>query len=252
MISYHPDSRFLTDFASANLPLSEAVCVSAHLEFCGKCRAHVQQLADIGGHLLSRLQPETLEQDSFERLMGRIDAQEVPGVKRDTTVDQATTGAKQSASAVLSAASHSRNESPRGGAVVALPRALHRLTQGGVQNLRWVQLGKALRVAPLHIDEDVRETAIYDIKAGGKMPEHEHRGEEITVLLRGSFSDAEGSYSRGDFLVRNAGEAHQPMATQDMDCLCLVSLERPVRPRSWLYRLLEPFVQHQLHKVATR
>ncbi len=252
MISYHPDSRFLTDFASANLPLSEAVCVSAHLEFCGKCRAHVQQLADIGGHLLSRLQPEALEQDSFERLMGRIDAQEAAGGKSDAVVEQSTAGAVMTASMAPKVDIQPRTEGQRGAAGVSLPRALRRLTQGGVQNLRWVQLGKALRVAPLHIDEDVRETAIYDIKAGGKMPEHEHRGEEITVLLRGSFSDAEGSYSRGDFVVRNAGEAHQPMATQDMDCLCLVSLERPVRPRSLLYRLLEPFVQHQLHKVATR
>ncbi len=244
MISYHPDSRFLTDFASANLPLSEAVCVSAHLEFCGKCRAHVQQLADIGGHLLSRLQPEALEQDSFERLMGRIDAQEAAGEKAGAAVESYDVGMKPD--------SLSRTDAPRGAAGVSLPRALRRLTQGGVQNLRWVQLGKALRVAPLHIDEDVRETAIYDIKAGGRMPEHEHRGEEITVLLRGSFSDAEGSYTRGDFVVRNAGEAHQPTATQDMDCLCLVSLERPVRPCAWLYRLLEPFVQHRLHKVAMR
>lgn len=252
MISYHPDSRFLTDFASANLPLSEAVCVSAHLEFCGKCRAHVQQLADIGGHLLSRLQPETLEQDSFERLMRRIDAQEVSGGKSGAVAGQSTVDAKLAASMALSAESHQRTDNPRGGAGISLPRALRRLTQGSVQNLRWVQLGKALRVAPLRIDTGVRETAIYDIKAGGKMPEHEHRGEEITVLLRGSFSDAEGSYSRGDFVVRNAGEAHQPTATQDMDCLCLVSLERPVRPRSWFYRLLEPFVQHQLHKATTR
>ncbi len=252
MISYHPDSRFLTDFASANLPLSEAVCVSAHLEFCGKCRAHVQQLADIGGHLLSRLQPEALEQDSFERLMGRIDAQEASGAKDAAVFDGYDTAMKPAASAALKPDSLSRTDAARGAAGVSLPRALRRLTQGGVQNLRWVQLGKALRVAPLHIDEDVRETAIYDIKAGGRMPEHEHRGEEITVLLRGSFSDAEGSYTRGDFVVRNAGEAHQPTATQDMDCLCLVSLERPVRPRAWLYRLLEPFVQHRLHKVAMR
>lgn len=252
MISYHPDSRFLTDFASANLPLSEAVCVSAHLEFCGKCRAHVQQLADIGGHLLSRLQPETLEQDSFERLIGRIDAQEAAGGKSDAVLEQSAADAAMAASVATKVDSQPRTAGQRGAAGVSLPRALRRLAQGGVQNLRWVQLGKALRVAPLHINEDVRETAIYDIKAGGKMPEHEHRGEEITVLLRGRFSDAEGSYSCGDFVVRNAGEVHQPTATQDMDCLCLVSLERPVRPRSWFYRLLEPFAQHQLHKAMTR
>ncbi|MES3008800.1 MAG: cupin domain-containing protein [Pseudomonadota bacterium] len=249
MISYHPDSRFLTDFASANLPLSEAVCVSAHLEFCGKCRAHVQQLTDIGAHLFARLSPQALEEDGFERLMGRIADQESTG----SVVNESESGPQTDCSAVPGlSVNTSAEHSVRTGGGVLLPRALRRLAEGGVQNLRWVQLGKALRIAPLHIDDSVRETAIYDIKAGGRMPEHEHRGEEITVLLRGSFSDAEGSYSRGDFVVRNAGEAHQPTATQDMDCLCLVSLERPVRPRSWFYRLLEPFVQHQLQKAATR
>ncbi|MGB4247844.1 MAG: cupin domain-containing protein, partial [Pseudohongiellaceae bacterium] len=135
---------------------------------------------------------------------------------------------------------------------VFLPRALRRLSAGGLHNLSWVQLGNALRVAPVRISGDARDTAIYDIKAGGRMPEHEHRGEEITVLLKGSFSDAEGSYSRGDFVVRNAGEAHQPMATQDTDCICLVSLERPVRPRGWFYRLLEPYVQYRLQKTLER
>lgn len=245
MISYHPDSRFLTDFAAANLPMSEAVCVSAHLEFCGKCRAHVQQLADIGGHMLARLQPRVVEEDSFERLMSRIGDGD---------------GAQQTADAVLPAAQESlvlaEEVSSRAGLAptrgVFLPRALRRLSAGGLHNLSWVQLGNALRVAPVRISGDARDTAIYDIKAGGRMPEHEHRGEEITVLLKGSFSDAEGSYSRGDFVVRNAGEAHQPMATQDTDCICLVSLERPVRPRGWLYRLLEPYVQYRLQKTLER
>ena len=82
------------------------------------------------------------------------------------------------------------------------------------------------------------------------MPEHEHRGEEITVLLKGSFSDAEGKYVKGDFVVRHAGERHQPTATLDTDCICLVSLEQPVKPSSFWYRLLEPFVNYRLSGLS--
>lgn len=236
MISYHPDSRFLTDFASANLSLAEAVCVSAHLEFCGKCRAHVQQLKDVGAHLLTQLPPEELEAGSFARLMSKIGSagQAVPAPSLSES-DQDGVASRQDSSRLLGD--------------VLLPRSLRRLSRGGLHNLRWAQLGKALRVAPLPILGESRETAIYDIKAGGRMPEHEHRGEEITVLLKGSFSDADGSYSRGDFVVRNAGEAHQPTATQDTDCICLVCLEQPVRPSGLLYRLIEPFVQYRLHRL---
>jgi len=250
MILYHPDSRFLTDFASANLPLSESVCVSAHLEFCGKCRAHVQQLTEIGGHLLTRLQPGELEPDSFERLMARV----ADGhLQLDSLSSAGATVLPQPVprkTDELESAPRTRTSRGIGG--VFLPRALRRLAGGGLHNLSWVQLGNALRVAPLFIAGEKRETAIYDIKAGGRMPEHEHRGEEITVLLKGSFSDADGSYCQGDFVVRNAGEPHQPTATQDMDCICLVSLERPVKPRAFLYRLFEPLVQYRLHKLSRK
>ncbi len=233
MISYHPDSRYLTDFATANLPLAEAVCVSAHLEFCGKCRAHVQQLTDVGGHMFARLQPEAVSEDSFAALMARVSA-----------------GAQQPAAPVTVAVQAPREDADDAAqSNVFLPRAVRRLVSGSLDKLRWVQLGKALRVAPLQVSDESRETAIYDIRAGGRMPEHEHRGEEITVLLQGSFSDADGSYSRGDFVVRHAGETHQPTATMDKDCICLVCLERPVRPRGLLYRLLEPLVNYRLQRL---
>lgn len=232
MISYHPDSRFLTDFASANLPMAQAMCVSAHLEFCGKCRAHVQQLKEIGGHLLSQIVPVEVEVNSFEQLMARIATTEPVPVAQE----------EESNAELLSVA-------PKSSKDMFLPRSVRRLSKGGLNNLGWAQFGKALRIAPLPIEGEACETSIYDIKAGGKMPEHEHRGEEITVLLKGSFSDAEGTYFRGDFIVRNAGEAHQPTATQDTDCICLVCLEHPVRPRGWFYRLLEPYVQYRLYDL---
>lgn len=232
MISYHPDSRYLTDFATANLPLAEAVCVSAHLEFCGKCRAHVQQLTEVGGHLFTQLQPQAVNEDSFTALMARV------------------SGSAQEQAPVTVAVQAPREdveEAPQSN--VFLPRAVRRLASGSLDKLRWVQLGKALRVAPLQVTDASRETAIYDIRAGGRMPEHEHRGEEITVLLQGSFSDADGSYKRGDFVVRHAGESHQPTATMDKDCICLVCLERPVRPRGLFYRLLEPLVNYRLQRL---
>ncbi|MDX1490897.1 MAG: ChrR family anti-sigma-E factor [Pseudohongiellaceae bacterium] len=233
MIAYHPDSRFLTDFASANLPLSEAVCVSVHLEFCGKCRAHVKQLNELGAMLMESSCVEPLAEDSFDKLMGSIDNSasiEAPAAQHKSPVSEVS-------------------DMPLSSKLVS-PRALKGALKAGFSKLNWVQLGAHLRIAPLNLGGESRETAIYDIKAGGRMPEHEHNGEEITVLLKGSFSDAEGSYSRGDFVVRNKGEAHQPTATQDMDCVCLVSLESPIKPKSWLYRLFLPYVQHRINRAA--
>ncbi len=232
MVTFHPDSRFLTDFSTGSLPLSQSLCVSAHLHYCGKCRARVQQLTDVGSHLFNRLTPEHQEDDSFEALMQRIEQEEAadPPASVSPPLD--------------------RVENRRDPLVGRMPAALSRLFQQGMDALNWVQLGGSLRIAPVDLGADERETAIYDIRAGGQMPEHEHRGEEITVLLKGSFSDREGHYSQGDFVVRNAGEPHQPTATQDTDCVCLVSVERPVRSRALFYRLLEPLVQYRLSRFS--
>ena len=224
MVSFHPDSKFLTDFSAGSLPLSEAVCVAAHLEFCSKCRSHVQQLSDLAAQMMARLDPVVADDDGFDSLMQRIDS----GDAEPQTVRPAMP-ARASASDTTS-----------------LPRVVQKLSRGSLQDMSWVQLGRSLRIAPVNVGCKDRQTAIYDIKAGGRMPEHEHRGEEITVLLKGSFSDAEGKYVRGDFVVRHAGERHQPTATLDTDCICLVSLAEPVKPTSVWYRLLEPFVHYRL------
>jgi putative transcriptional regulator len=239
MVTYHPDSRFLTDFASGALPMSEAMCVAAHLHYCGKCRARVQQLTDVGSHLFAGIDSESIESAGkvagFDELMQRIRSENgidaEPQAKRDEPVRPVVDNLRLGAA--------------------ALPSVLRKLVSDGLSQLKWVQLGKSLRIAPVDIGDGARrETAIYDIKAGGRMPEHRHRGEEITVLLKGSFSDMEGKYSEGDFVVRNAGECHQPTATEDTDCICLVSLERPVRAESFWYRLLEPLVQYRLSRTV--
>jgi putative transcriptional regulator len=155
MISYHPDSRFLTDFASANLSVAEAVCVSAHLEFCGKCRGHVQQLKDVGAHLLTQLPPEELEADSFAQLMSRI-----------SSAGQVSPVSTASSSELEQHDAAPRQDSARALADVVLPRSLRGLCGDGLNGLSWARLGKALRIAPLPILGESRETAIYDIKAG--------------------------------------------------------------------------------------
>ena len=228
MISYHPDSRFLTDFAAGDLSLSLAICVSAHLEFCSRCRQRVAQIEVLGAHLLSALQPEASEEGGFERLMARIDEQE-PDVAQPS----------QDAPLANDKAVHAQ----------PWPRALGAWADERQEQLQWVALGRGLRVAPLPSTVDTRETALYDIRAGACMPAHDHDGEEVSVLLKGSYSDADGKYTRGDFIVRNRGETHQPTVTQDCDCLCLVSLERPVRPARLLYRLAGPLVQYRLNRA---
>ena len=71
------------------------------------------------------------------------------------------------------------------------------------------------------------------------MPHNKHQGDEITVVIKGSFSDHDDKYSTGDFIVRTSGEKHRPVASQDEDCVCLITLDAPIVMSNWFYRVLQ-------------
>jgi len=219
MVKYHPEVRFLTDYSAGSLPTSQALCVATHLHFCGSCRSRVRELNELGTALFTRQQPMPVKSDSFGNLMARIreHGKDVPPPAVQPKL-------------------------PGNG----LPRAIKKLCKGNLENLGWRSLGKQFRFAPLQLGDKVRETTLFHIRAGGAVPRHQHRGDEITVVLQGSFSDHEDKYGVGDFIVRTPGEVHRPVASQDEDCLCLSTLDAPIRMSSWLLRLLMPLLNPDL------
>lgn len=136
MVSFHPDSKFLTDFTAGNLPVSEAICVAAHLEFCAKCRSHVQQLSDLGAHLMSNLDAPATQADDqgFESLMRRIEAGDTDPVTLTPVRTQ---------------------PNPLG-----LPRVVQKMTDSNLQSLNWAQFGKSLRIAPIKLGEKDRKSVV--------------------------------------------------------------------------------------------
>jgi putative transcriptional regulator len=223
MVKYHPEVRYLTDYSAGSLPTSQALCVATHLHYCSNCRARVRDLNELGTALFTRQQPMPVKTESFGNLMARI---REPGKALSANFDST---AKQ-------------NKLPKSG----LPRAIERLCKGNLENLGWRSIGKQFRFAPLQLGDKFRETTLFHIRAGGAVPKHQHRGDEITVVLQGSFSDHEDKYGVGDFIVRTPGEVHRPVASQDEDCLCLSTLDAPIRMSNWLLRLLMPFFNPSL------
>jgi putative transcriptional regulator len=107
--------------------------------------------------------------------------------------------------------------------------------------LDWRRLSPSLKVAPISVGEEQYELALHRIDAGGKAPAHDHLGKEITVVLTGSFSDEDGVYQPGDFLVREQGDTHRPFAARNQECICLSVLEAPIN-LTGIKRVLNPFL----------
>lgn len=217
MVKYHPDARFLTDYSAGSLPVAQALCVATHLHYCKTCRAKVRELTELGSLLFQQQAPSVAPAGELDQLLLRIDA--LPA-----------TPAPESA------------PRPAIADADALPRPLHKLARGNLESLQWRRIGKSFRYSKLRTGDSGRETTLLHIKAGGNVPHHRHVGDEITVVIRGSFSDQDDKYGVGDFIVRTEGEQHRPVASQDEDCLCLSTLDKPIVLSNLFYRLLAPLL----------
>ena len=78
------------------------------------------------------------------------------------------------------------------------------------------------------------------IPAGKPVPEHSHGGRELTLVLKGAFTDGETVFKRGDIEEADETLTHQPEATPDEDCICLAVTDAPLKFKSLLVRMVQP------------
>jgi len=214
MAKFHPNTDLLTEHAAGNLPLAQAACVSAHMNYCEQCRRTSGRLQSLGAALFEELHAEPVGDTLLNAVLARLD----------------------DAPTLSFAAS-------RGWAAGKTPAILQRLMRGDLTELVWKKITSSLSISYLKTGDPDFEMALYHIKAGGKIPEHTHRGSEMTLVLEGGFSDADGSYHQGDFLLREPTDVHAPTALQSEDCICLAVLDAPLRFTGWKHRWMNPFLQ---------
>lgn len=213
MAKFHPDLDLITEFTSGTLPLAQAACVSVHVNNCDHCQRLAGQLTDVGAALFEELEPAPVGDSQLDAVLARLDEQppleyQKPAQDRNST-----------------------------------PAILQRLMSGDFSDLTWKNIGSALRISYLQTGDRDHEFALYHIKAGGRIPEHTHRGSEMTLILEGGFSDSEGSYHEGDFIFRRPGDVHAPTALQSEDCICLAVLDAPLKFTTWKFRWMNPFLK---------
>ena len=221
MIKHHPDDNLLAEYASGGLAWALSLSVTAHVQMCPHCRQKVSNLNTIGGALLHSSVAEPCVAGDFEQLMQRIERHDSAPAPVVTPVE----------------VMHKTHEPM----LNQLPKVLETLL-AKTRKLKWQRVSGSLKSAQLITGQNDYEVAFQRISSGGKVIEHDHRGLEVTLVLNGSFSDEQGVYSQGDFLVRDVGEVHHPTATLNQDCLCLSVVAAPVRVTGFLGTIINPFL----------
>lgn len=216
MLSRHPNPEILVEYTSGILSTAPSIAVTTHLQFCPSCRSAVDSLNQVAGDLLTQADATPVSDDLLQKVLEGINNISHQSKPKSSSVTKRIDNVGE-----------------------ALPQFVQRLLPEG--DLRWNYLSPSLRVANISVGEDKYELALHRISAGGKAPKHGHKGQEITVVLTGTFSDEEGIYQPGDFVVREPGDIHRPIAAQNQECICLSVLAAPIQ-LTGIYQLANPFL----------
>lgn len=123
------------------------------------------------------------------------------------------------------------------------PRALKHFLGASVDDLAFKSLLPGIREHRL-ARADGLDTVLYRIRPGKRMPQHTHHGSEITLVLRGSFSDADQRFARGDIAITDEHVDHIPVAGDEGECVCFAVLDAPLKLTGFFGRLVNPFLPH--------
>lgn len=210
-IRHHIGDDLLLSYAAGSLSEGWSLAVATHLSMCPACRRRLALAEAAGGEMLSSIAPATPVAGSWEAVRGRL------GKDAPVRVKPYFTG------------------------TAILPKPLRDYV-GDIDGLKWQSMGKAGAQLRIKTRDGSTQARLLRIPAGKPVPEHGHGGRELTVVLTGAFRDGETIFGPGDVEDADAEIEHQPIATEDADCICLAVTDAPLRFRSWLVRLMQPIL----------
>jgi putative transcriptional regulator len=212
-IRHHLSDPLLMAYSAGQLPEAFSLVVATHVSLCDDCRARLLAFDAIGGALIEDADQARMAEDSFEATMARI------------------TGLPQA-------------EPVRASRIMGcvFPAPLRDYVGGDLAAVHWRPVGMGVRQAILKTDTGATARLLH-IPAGQAVPDHGHRGMELTLVLQGAFRDTEDRFGPGDIEIATEDLEHTPVAEPGADCICLVATDAPLRFNRLIPRIAQPFLR---------
>ncbi len=211
-IKHHLTDDLLMAYAAGALPEAFDLMVATHLSLCDHCRARCESFEAVGGQVLEDQGGSVaMSPESLAATMALI-AQGAPASKPD----------------------HSPCR--------VLPSPLRDYVGGDVHSIRWKPIGMGVKQAILPTTKEATARLLF-IPAGAAVPDHGHKGIELTMVLQGAFSDEVDHFARGDVEIADEDLEHTPVADMSEDCICLAVTDAPLKFNSLIPRLVQPFLR---------
>jgi putative transcriptional regulator len=209
-IKHHISDDLLMGYAAGALPQAFDLVVATHVSLSDDARARLAGFEELGGVVLSDMEEAELAEDSLEQTLARIAGTPVRKSRR-----------------------HRRT--------VFSPPPCARSWAATRTAVKWRSLGTGAKQCVLTNDDGVSARLLY-IPAGQAMPEHGHRGMELTLVLKGAYRDETDRFARGDVEFADQDMDHTPIAEEGEDCICLVATDQRLKFKGLLPRIAQPFI----------
>lgn len=211
-IRHHLSDQLLMAYSAGQLPEAFNLVVATHVSLCDECRARLGSFDAVGGALIEEIEEIEMGEAALEAALARIDG--------------------------LPQATRAEPMKPAG----IFPAPLADYVGGDLASVRWRRVGGGVKQAILPTGRNASARLLY-IPAGVAVPDHGHRGTELTLVLQGAFADENDRFGRGDIEIANEEVEHTPVALQGEDCICLAATDAPLRFRGMIPRLAQPLLR---------
>lgn len=208
-INHHLTDALLMAYSAGTLPEAFDVVVATHVSLCDECRARMHEFDAVGGTMMEDAGTAELNKDSFEATMALI-----------TSSDWAE---------------EPRPIRPSKG---IFPAPLQSYVGDDVDSVNWRRIGGGVQQAILNTTGDAT-VRLLRIPGGVAVPDHGHRGTELTLVLQGAFRDETDRFGPGDVEVADEDLEHKPVAEEGVDCICLAATDAPLKFNAMIPRLAQ-------------
>ncbi|MGZ9811495.1 ChrR family anti-sigma-E factor [Pseudoroseicyclus sp. H15] len=207
-ISHHLPDDILAAYAGGSLGYAYELVVASHVSLCDECRARLGAHEAAGGAVLEEVGATAISPELRSRLFAALKQDEL---------EMPQSSWKRSGPLPAPVVEALNGEAPR-----------------------WRSLGGGAKQCIID-DGEAGSVRLLSIAPGAAMPEHGHGGLELTLVLQGAYSDAEGRFGPGDVAVETEDDGHQPIAEPGETCICLAAADAPLRFRRMVPRLAQRF-----------
>ncbi len=216
-LAHHPDDATLASYAGGCVDSNFSLVLDLHIAQCVRCQKRLRKAEQIGALLFATASGNELAAPDSRAFFSSLQSGQQPAAESEVTTTRPET-------------------SPLLDWLKDWPTWAED-KDAQLDHWSWRRIGPGVRQIPIPMP--VGKLFLLRIAPGTCLPAHGHQGSELTLVLKGSYSDEIGRFTPGCIADLDDLVDHQPIADRNEDCICLVATDAPLRFHGWVPRLFQ-------------